>query len=248
MEQVINLKRAFEFDSKLCVFSQKRNATKDDVRQSTAYSRSVVQEAMKMRSKLRDVDNIDTNSRLECFIETKDGAFSIVLHRECDSLFTNKQKIDRLQKKFVEIGKSMEPHVSSPCKTRSHVDKTNWELCVFCENQTSKERLSSVMTFGMNDQIYDIARYNYKLGIRLADVSDSITSEAKYHLACFSRFKRSVENARKAAKDTDLAMVWLCQELENAAEKGHVIKMSDAWSRYTFLAEKAGVKIPTSCK
>lgn len=57
---------------------------------------------------------------------------------------------------------------------------------------TSKERLSYVMTLNMKYQICDIARYNYRLKIRLAGVSDLIVSEANYHLACFSAFKSVV--------------------------------------------------------
>ena len=98
----------------------------------------------------------------------------------------------------------------------------------------------------MSEQICEIAKYNYALRIRLAGVSDLIASEAKYHLACFSAFKRSAENAKMATKDTDLAMVWLYQELEYSADKGNVIKVNDAWNRYTFLAKKAGVNIPAS--
>ena len=74
-------------------------------------------------------------------------------------------------------------------------------------------------------------------------MTDLIASEAKYHLACFSAFKRSAEKAKTTTNDTDLAIVWFCQELEYGADKGHVIKMSDAWNRYTFLAKKAGVEI-----
>jgi hypothetical protein len=199
---------------------------------------------MKMRSKLGDVDNREAISQLEGIIESTDDNISIVWHRTCYSIFTSKQKIDRLQKKCVE-NNTREPSVSSPCKTGSHLDKTNWEMCVFCQNQTLKET-SSVMTFNMSEQICEIAKYNYTLRIRLAGVSDLIASEAKYHLACLSAFKRSAENAKTATKETDLAMVWLCQELEYSADKGNVIKMSDAWNRYTFLAEKACVNIPAS--
>ncbi len=45
-------------------------------------------------------------------------------------------------------------------------------------------------------------------------------------------------------------LIWqwfsVCQELEYSADEGNVIKMSDAWNEYKFLAEKAGVNIPAS--
>ena len=91
-----------------------------------------------MRSKLGDVDNREAINQLQNIIESTDETISIVWHRECYSVFTSKQKIDCLQKKCVETTTRERPF-SSPCKTRSHVDKTNWETCVFCQNETSKE-------------------------------------------------------------------------------------------------------------
>ena len=42
-------------------------------------------------------------------------------------------------------------------------------------------------------------------------------------------------------------MIWLCEELEYAADKGHVIKLNDAWDRYMVLAERAElIEIPRS--
>ena len=116
---------------------------KNDVQQSTEYSRNVVYEAMKMRSKLRDVDYREAINRLEGIVESSDDDISIVWHQECYSLFTSKKKIDRLQNKYVNNDATRATLVSSPCKTRSRVDETNWEMCVFCQCEKSKERLSS---------------------------------------------------------------------------------------------------------
>jgi hypothetical protein len=58
MDPVIDLYTSFRIRLNIvCVFCQKRHTTKDDVRQSTGHSRSVVHETVKMRSKLGDVDN-----------------------------------------------------------------------------------------------------------------------------------------------------------------------------------------------
>ena len=75
---------------------------------------------------------------------------------------------------------------------------------------------------------------------------DLIAAEAKYHLPCLSAFKRNVEKAKLQMKESDLAMIWLCEELEYAADKGHVIKLNDAWDRYMVLAERAEIEIPRS--
>ena len=75
---------------------------------------------------------------------------------------------------------------------------------------------------------------------------DLIAAEVKYHLPCLSAFKRSVEKAKLQTKESDLAMIWLCEELEYAADKGYVIKLNDAWNRYVALAERAEIEIPRS--
>ena len=40
-------------------------------------------------------------------------------------------------------------------------------------------------------------------------------------------------------------MIWLCGELEYAADKGYLIKLNDTWNRYTcmVLAERAEIEI-----
>ena len=38
-------------------------------------------------------------------------------------------------------------------------------------------------------------------------------------------------------------MIWLCEALEYAADKGYVIKLNEASGRYLALAEKAEIKV-----
>ena len=57
---------------------------------------------------------------------------------------------------------------------------------------------------------------------------------------------RYAGKGKREAKETDLGLVWLCEEFRYAAEKGHVIKLRDAWERYTTVAEKAQIEIPSS--
>ena len=67
---------------------------------------------------------------------------------------------------------------------------------------------------------------------------DLIEAEAKYHLPCFSTFNRSISKTKRGSANTDLAMIWLCQELHQAADKGHVIVLDDVWERYKELAKQ----------
>ncbi|CAB4018664.1 Hypothetical predicted protein [Paramuricea clavata] len=69
----------------------------EHLRAATDYSRTVVRDAMNLRSKFKDVGNRETISRLEEVINSIDT--SIVWHVKCFSLFTSKDKIQRLEKK-----------------------------------------------------------------------------------------------------------------------------------------------------
>lgn len=56
---------------------------------------------------------------------------------------------------------------------------------------------------------------------------------------------KDLQRKQRENKDNDLALVWLCEELEYAG-KGHVIKCNDAWDRHSSVAEKAGITILAS--
>ena len=75
---------------------------------------------------------------------------------------------------------------------------------------------------------------------------DLIAAEAKNHLPCLSVFKRNAEKAKLETKESDLAMIWLCDKLEYAADKGNVIKLNDTWNRDMVLAERVEIEIPRS--
>jgi len=47
-------------------------------------------------------------------------------------------------------------------------------------------------------------------------------------------------------KESDLGMIWLCEELEYAADKGYVIILNDAWTRFMVRAERAEIELPRS--
>ena len=53
----MTLKRALEVDLKLCIFCQKHNKPKDDLREVTSYSTNFVYEATTKQRKYRDVAN-----------------------------------------------------------------------------------------------------------------------------------------------------------------------------------------------
>ena len=69
MDPVVTLRRALEVDLKLCVFCQKLNKPKDDVREATSYSKNVVYEATTKRRKHRDVANREVSIVWKIYLE-----------------------------------------------------------------------------------------------------------------------------------------------------------------------------------
>jgi hypothetical protein len=214
MDPAFTLKRTLGVDLKLCIFCQKHNKSNEVLKESTEYSRNVVHDAMIKRQKLKDIANREVSDRLNNLLATNQED-SIVWHRNCYAQFTSKEKIQRLEQKHVASGREAlrnETITSTgPRKTQSHVQQVNWEQCIFCQNEHSKERLSSVMTFKMSENVIQNAQYNFKVRVRLSGVSDLIAAEAKYHLPCLSAFNRYAEKAKREVKETDQVLVWLCE-------------------------------------
>ena len=77
--------------------------------------------------------------------------------------------------------------------------KPSGKCVFFCQCEKSKERLSSVMTFNMSEQICEIAKYHYKLPIRLAGVPDLIASEKStiWHVLAYLRDHRKSKAGHK---------------------------------------------------
>ena len=132
MDPTFTLKRTLEVDLKLCIFCQNHDKSKDILKESTEYSRNVVRDATIKRQKLRYVANREVSDRLDNLLGTNQEV-SIVWHRNCYAQYTSKEKIQRLEQKHVASGSEASGNETvtstSPCKTRSHVKKVNWEQC-----------------------------------------------------------------------------------------------------------------------
>lgn len=172
-------------------------------------------------------------------------------HRTCYAHFTDNSKIGRLHKAQTEhlseeASCATEVAASNRRSLRKGAQPVDWNLCIFCQSSNKKVQLSSVMTKQMSDQIIQASHLDYKAGLRLAGVIDLIAAEAKYHLPCLSKSNRSTSKTKQESANTDLAMIWLCQELHQAAEKGNVILLDTVWNRYKELAEESSTTIAPS--
>ena len=127
MNPVLTLKRSSQIDVNASIFCQTRRKD-EQLRAATDYSRTVVRNAMNLRSKFRDVGNGETLSWLEGVINNTDT--SIVWQIKCYSLYTSKDKIQRLEKRCNKDEASARP-TSSPRKTRAQTDQVDWDKCAF---------------------------------------------------------------------------------------------------------------------
>ena len=258
MEPVLHLKRRSSSTSlNLCVICQKDDK---DVRQAGKQGLLTLKDAVTARSKLRDVSNRDIIHRLEVVLHSAD-AESVVWHRNCYAQFTDKGKIQRLQKSqktlrrnsAVDISGEQTSSSSETCIAsvskhvlRGSVPGTDWNKCLFCQTVHTKHRLVSVTTQKMSAQIIEAAQFDKILRIRVACVNDLIAAEGKYHLQCYVNFTRSTQTIQSISHNTDLAMAWLCSELQASAQKGHVLELHDVFNRYCSLTDDAGIEIPSS--
>ena len=154
---------------------------KDDVRQSTEYSRNVVYETMKMRTEAQGCQL----QRIKQLIDWRASWKALMMIFQFSGI-VNATRFSQVKRKSIVCGRSaltmmQQEHRLYPAHVKREVAsmKPTGKCVFFCQCEKSKERLSSVMTFNMSEQICEIAKYHYKLRIRLAGVSDLIASETK---------------------------------------------------------------------
>ena len=217
MNPVVSLKRPCPVDLSLCIICQTGGGS---LRHASKQGIEMLTKATEIRRKLRDAKNRSAIDRLVDVLDSE-HASSLVWHKNCYSQFSDKNKIKRLEStqdshpvKDGMASSSNRAHSPQPCSSRrSSVTPMNWNLCMFCQDIHPKERLCSVMTLNTSSDILDAAKLDYNLCLRLAGINDLIAAEAKYHLTCFSSFKRTTSKIKHDSEHTDLAMIWLCNEL-----------------------------------
>ena len=248
MDPVLSLKRTLPVDYSVCIFCQ-THKPRDPVSKATDHGLTTVKNAAITRKKLKDTNNTDLINRLENVFDSAE-ARTLVWHRICYAHFTDKSKIERLQKSKPVSSEEASCSSSGVLRRdkrslRKGVQPVNWNLCIFCETDMTA-RLINVMTKAMSDQILQASHLDYKIHVRLAGVIDLIAAEAKYHLTCLSKFTRSTSKVKQDSADTDLAMIWLCRELKQSAHRGYVLLLDDVWDRYKELADESSAVIKQS--
>ena len=120
-------------------------------------------------------------------------------HRLCYSNFTNQTNLARFQKRKTEVQHQDDGPVS---KRRSSLSPMDWSKCMFC--QENSQALSQVQTKDTSDGIIRRVPFDPIMSVKLAGVTDLIAFEGKYHLKCYTKFKRSTDRTTlKSTSGTD---------------------------------------------
>lgn len=91
--------------------------------------------------------------------------------------------------------------------SRSKVKPANWKLCIFCQEDLPKTHLIDVTTFKKSNEILEGSKFDYRLMIHLAGVSDLIAQEVEYHLHCYASFICLTKRTKDKIGQTDLPML-----------------------------------------
>jgi len=98
----------------------------------------------------------------------------------------------------------------------------------------------------MSTKIISKAKFVHIVFVRIADANDLIAAEGCYHPNCLKRFFREAETAEMDCRSADLAVIWLVQELRRHAIQGHLLDLSEVFSRYKELASEIDIEVPSS--
>ena len=196
---------ALDSDLHVCIVCQENK--NDPLEQKRQTSLQTLKERAVQRRKARDISNYEAIQRIEeCSVE--DPELSVYAHRKCYAEFTNITNVNRLFDKLPATAQSTtsssqsetidtEKPPTSQRVSRRSIQPVDWSLCIFCQQQ-SRQKLINIESFNINDPIMRNAKYDNKMSVRLAGVSDLIAAEGKYHKYCWTKFNRTTaRNARK---------------------------------------------------
>ena len=249
MDPVVSLKRSTPVSIELCIICQE--SKHDALFDATSQGLNSMRDATAARKKLRDAKYRDATDRLTSAFKAT-SAPVLVWHKSCYAVYTSKEKIQRLKKQY---GKTLPTHSDGHASNAPHcisaglrnqTKPIDWQLCMFCQGTSMKQKTCTVMTKNMSNQILSAAKYVENVNIRVADVNDIMAAEGCYHPNCLKTFMRTSAKAKVENKSFDLAMVWLGQELRHSADEGHVLELEQVWLHYKKLADEAGIEIPRS--
>ncbi len=228
---------------KRCFICQsiKRPANKFSLSQASAEGIERVVECAALREKCSDLSFQDTIDRLKN-VNLSESDKQILWHRSCYSSFTNKEHIQRLQKR-VTVRQTQDSEFSEahseesqhqPSLRRSHVDRMDWSKCMFCQNIVKGLKLNQVQTFETSQKILEKAALNPVMSCRLASTNDLIADEGKYHLKCYAKFQRTTAQQQPKQQEKESCVIFdeVMSVLQSGISKGNVYSFKSVWTYF----------------
>ena len=182
------------------------------------------------------------------------NANSVKWHKNCYSLFTAENKLQRLRAKLSRLlecktkTKKLTDCDNEQSKlSRSCCPAVDWNICIFCQ-ATSTVDLHNIATFALSEKIISLSENDLVMSVRLSGISDLIAAEGKYHLKCLVTFER--RHSRRMAKppdeqeDTDIIIEDLCENLVKGLSRGNVYDLGAVWEKYQSMCLEVGVAPP----
>lgn len=246
MESIAQLKRNSEecVSYELCLLCQM--SKNDKLFDASEQGLRKIKESSAERHKLRDFKYREAIERISSLSSSQE----VVWHKSCYADFTHKGKIDRLKGSDSEHQRPSSRRATKEQNTsislRSSTKSMEWENCMFCQVVDAKQKLSAVTTYNVSREILELAKYEHLLRVRLANVSDLIAAEGKYHAKCYKQFLRTTAKTKDETQNSELSIIWLSKELIVCAEHGKVIELSEVWNRFCQIAQETGTQIPPS--
>ena len=228
--------------SKQCLF----RGGKDDIRCSSEEGKNRIIDAARERQRLNDTASSSIIEKI--LSENEQDIATFKYHHKCYSNFTDKGKIARIRKKHESTTESNEGETSkgktksSRCSSREH--SIDWNLCMFCQDK-SVTTMHNVSTMELSEKIIGLAQSDLIMRVRMANVSDLVASEGKYHLKCWVLFQRKISRlAKQGHKIKDPCLDKICSDIVNGLTDRHVYDMGCVWSQYVKSCSVENVDIP----
>ncbi|CAB3988305.1 Hypothetical predicted protein, partial [Paramuricea clavata] len=204
---------------KRCFICQsiKRPAKKFPLSQASAEGIERVVECATIREKCNDLSFQDTIDRLKN-VNLSESDKQILWHRSCYSSFTNKEHIQRLQKRVTvrqtqdtEFGEAhSEESQHQPSLRRSLVDRMDWSKCMFCQNIVKGLKLNQVQTFETSQKILEKAALN----------------------PVMSRRTTAQQQPKQQEKESCFIFEEVMSVLQSGISKGNVYSLKSVWTYF----------------
>ena len=205
------------------------------------------------RKKLGDITPSRIIDRVINTIGNDQNCSDVKWHHACYSNFTHQGKLTRLRKKNTKVldeaAESITGQDIRQPSTRSNREKAiDWGVCMFCQEAGDSKNIRNVATMELSQKVISLAELDSTMHVRLANISDLVAADGKYHLKCWVQFQRRESKVTTKIDghtgNRDNCLARLCTDIITGLGLGHVYDMGMVWLYYTKMCNKENVELP----